>query len=179
MGNVAARGNLKQDDPVEHAKELERQRVAVNAVLRGLTYTQAAQLAGYYDRAGAYKAVQSALARNAAANAADADQLRELQVARLNRALVEITSVAFNPQHPLDVRLKYLDAMRRNVESQAKLLNLYAPVQVEVFTTDVISLEISRLAAKLGVPVPEPRTAIGTGPAATGTVPDPEGPEGS
>ena len=165
--------NLIQNDPAEQMAEQQRQRIAVQAVLRGMTYDQAAKAAGYHDRSGAYKAVQRVLARGAQEIQKDGDKLRALEVARLDRMLVELADMAYG-QTNVEIKLKALEAMRRNVETRAKLLNLYAPMQVEVFSRDQLDLQIATIAAKLGLPVPE-RVQLQLGPAIAGTVVDAQG----
>ena len=156
--------------------EAEKERKAVAAVLRGYNYTQAAEVAGYTHRSGAYKAVQRVLRRIEDDANASGEQLRALEVARLDRALVEITSVALSASTNPDLKLRYLEAMRRNVESRAKLLNLYAPVQVEVFTRDAIDAQIIALSEQLGLPVPDRVLQLGPGPGPAGAAADPARP---
>lgn len=157
------RGKLKQETPQALLEESERERKAVEAVKRGMTYDQAARVAGYANRSGAYKAVQRALTRAAEDIAANAEILRALEVARLDRMLMELSTIALRPETPPDLKLKYLEAMRRNVETRARILGLNAPIQHEVFTHDALNLKISQLADKLGLPVPEHLLELGPG----------------
>lgn len=167
--------NLAQNNPSAILDESLKEGKAVAAVLRGMTYDQAAEHAGYATRSGAYKAVQRALARTAADTNQNADALRALEVARLDRMLLELSSVALKKETPLEIKLKYLEAMRRNIESRAKLLNLYAPLQLEVFTHDALNLQISQLADRLGLPVPEHLIEPGFRPGAASEAADPQG----
>lgn len=149
------RGKLKQETPQAQLQELDKESKAVQAILRGMSYEQAARVAGYTDRSGAYKAVQRALARGHAEVATDADALRALQGARLDRVLLELTRVAFDPATTPEIRLKYLLAIDRNINTRSNLYGLNAPIQHEVFTHDALNLKISQLAEELGLPVPE------------------------
>lgn len=170
--------NLRQNTPGAKLAETEKERLAVAAVLRGMSYEQAAQAAGYANKGGAYKAVQRALARSAADIATNADALRALEVARLDRMLLELSKVALSATTPLDAKVKYLEAMRRNVETRARILGLNAPIQHEVFTHDALNLKISQLADELGLPVPEhliePGWGPGSAPEALGAAGPPE-----
>jgi hypothetical protein len=173
MGRGGDTSKLKQLTPQAQLEEAEKEKKAVAAILRGMTYDQAAKSAGYTDRSGAWKAVQRALSRSATELAANADALRALEVARLDRMLLELSTIALAATTPLDMKLRYLEGMRRNVESRAKLLNLYAPLQVEVFTNDALDAQIRQLSAQLGLPVPE--RVLSLDPAAAGEAAHPEG----
>lgn len=84
----------------------------------------------------------------------DVEELRELEVSRLDRALVEISNIAFNRDLLPERRLVALEALRRNIESRAKLQNLYPTTQVEVITIGQIERRVAELSHQLGVPVP-------------------------
>lgn len=168
--------NLIQNQPLAQLEEAERSAKAVAAVLRGMNYDQAAKAAGYADRSGSYRAVQRVLIATAADLAANADALRALELARLDRILLELSTVALSANTALDLKLKYLDAMHRNIDQRSKLLGLYAPTQHEVFTHDALNLQISQLADRLGLPVPEHLIEPGFGFGAAPEAADPAGP---
>lgn len=163
--------------------EAKKEQLAVAAILRGHSYTQAAAVAGYSDRGAAHKAVMRVLARTARDLHEKADELRALEVARLDRALVEITAVAFNTATDPNTRIKYLEALNRNVRSRATILGLNAPIQHEVITHDALDREIAQLAAQLGLDpnvidaevVAGPIGIISAGPVAAAKDDGPEG----
>lgn len=148
---MARTGDPGKNMTARKVEEAERERKAVAAMLRGLTFEQAAEAVGYADRSSARKAVMRVLARTAADIKEKADELRALEVARLDRALVEITAYAFHPATSPDTRLKYLEALNRNVRTRAMILGLNAPIQHEVITHDALDREIANLTTKLGV----------------------------
>lgn len=154
MGNTGANltKNLKHQSPQDQAAEQGRERKAIAAILRGATYEQAAEAAGYANKSGAYKAVQRVLARNAEDLRDKADQFRALEIARLDRAMMEITHVAFDRTQSLDMRLKFLEALRRNVETRARILGLNAPIVHEVISHDALDREIAQLRDRVGLP---------------------------
>jgi hypothetical protein len=170
------RGKLKQETPQALLDEARKENLAVQAVLRGMTYEQAATAAGYANKSGAYKAVQRALARTAQDIATNADALRALEIARLDRMLLELSTIALSSATAPETKLKYLEAMRRNVETRARILGLNAPIQHEVFTHDALNLKISELAESLGLPVPDDLIEPGWGSSAPAQAALPEGP---
>lgn len=175
MGKGGSTVGLKNQGPADQILDTEREGKAVAAVLRGMTYAQAAKAAGYADRSGAYNAVQRYLRKLAADIAPNAEALRALEMARLDRILLELSTIALSPGTPPDLKLKYLEAMHRNIDQRSKLLGLYAPVQHEVFTHDALNLQISQLADRLGLPVPEHLIEPGFGIGAAPEAADPEG----
>jgi DNA-directed RNA polymerase specialized sigma24 family protein len=177
---AARNDRLRQNTLAAQVDEQEKANKAIAAILRGMTYEQAAKVAGYATKAGAWKAVHRHLDALAGEIAQNAEALRALEVARLDRMLMELSTVALSGSTPLDLKLKYLEAMRRNVETRANLLGLNAPVQHEVFTHDALDLKIRELSDRLGLPVPErllelPSGGRGRG-AAAAPAPDPAGP---
>jgi hypothetical protein len=175
--------NLRHQNAADKIEDAGREAKVVAAVLRGMNYPQAAEYAGYADRASAYNAVQRVLKRMAADLAPNAEALRALELARLDRILLELSTIALSRGTPPDLKLKYLEAMHRNIDQRSKLLNLYAPTQVEVFTHDALNYQISQLADRLGLPVPEhliePSFGLGPAPEAADPAGSPEDREGA
>lgn len=158
-------GTLRQEDPANQLTDLDRAARAIEAIKMGMTYQEAADYAGYANRGTAYKVVKRALTESAQQLREDAQELRALEVARLDLALVEIARIALSPSSPPDLKIKYLEAMRRNIETRAALLGLNAAIQHEVFTHDAVNARIAELSERLGLPVPERVLTLGAGPA--------------
>ena len=146
--------DLRGQSDTDKLTTLDRERRAVTARMRGLPYEQVAELAGYADASGARRAVKRALDRNAEEISTDAGELRSVEVMRLDRAHTELSRIAFDSATGHTVRIKALEAMRKNIETRARLLGLFAPERVQVFTHDAIEGEIVRLSDELGIPVP-------------------------
>lgn len=128
--------------------------MALAARGRGLTWAKVAQAAGYGTAASAAAACKRHMDEMRQEIRADAEELRELEVSRLDRALVEISNIAFDRSLLPERRLVALEALRRNIESRSKLQNLYPTAQVEVITIGQIERRVAELSHQLGVPVP-------------------------
>jgi DNA-binding transcriptional MerR regulator len=152
---TAPRGQFKGKKEVPQTPEdLERIRKALSARRRGFTWDNVAKAAGYKSGASAAAACKRQMNQLRADVREDVESLRELEVSRLDRALVEITNMAFDRDLLPERRLVALEALRRNVESRAKLQNLYPAAQVEVITISQIERRVAELSHQLGVPVP-------------------------
>lgn len=131
----------------------DREKRALALRLAGATYEQIASEL-HISLGAAHKAVQSVLDRTRQQCSEQADELRQLEVARLDRMLLLLES---------QIRTGHLGAIDRALriqERRAKLLGLDAPVRQEVagfggkrLTVDVqelsdeqIDAELSRLA---------------------------------
>lgn len=121
---------------------------------RGLTWQKCADAVGYADAASAMNAAKRYMAQTRNEMHTSIEEYRELEVARLDRALVEITEIGFDREQLPERRLVALEAMRRNIESRAKLMNLYPTQQVEVITISQIERRVAELSHQLGVPLP-------------------------
>lgn len=156
-GRTEARGYFrgkKSEEARFNEEQLKKIRLALAARGRGFTWDKVAQTVGYSS--GAYVAKLCKQYMNDARQEVrqDAEELRELEVDRLDRALVEISNIAFDRGLLPERRLVALEALRRNVESRSKLLNLYPTAQVEVITIGQIERRVAELSHQLGVPVP-------------------------
>ena len=108
--------------PVQIAA-VERQRQAVQLRLAGATYAQIAEKLGYRQAAGALKAVEAALAKTLRE---PTDQLRELELARLDALWLSIWPQAQQGS------LGAVDRCLRIQERRARLLGLDAPKELAV-----------------------------------------------
>lgn len=156
-GRTGARGTYKGNrdgNTDRQAADLERVQKALTARGRGLPWHRVAQEAGYRSAATAAAACKRHMNSLRQDVRHDAEELRELEVSRLDWALVEISNIAFDRELVPERRLVALEALRRNVESRAKLQNLYPTAQVEVITISQIERRVAELSHQLGVPVP-------------------------
>lgn len=126
----------------------------MQARTRGMTWPQAAEAAGYTNAGSAYQNVKRHMDELRAETRADVEELREVEVARLDRALVEISQIGFDRSLAPERRLVALEALRRNVESRSKLQNLFPTQQVEIVTVGQIERRVAELSHQLGVPIP-------------------------
>lgn len=113
----------------ERNREAARKRMAQALQLRmgGATYDQIAQALKYADRAGAKKAVTSALKDITKSGAED---VRELELARLDRVLLAIWPECQKGS------LNHIDRFIRLQHQRALLLGLYSPVKIAPTTPD-------------------------------------------
>lgn len=164
-GNHGTKGlarNLSKGETAQQAATMQKVQVILEMRGRGLTWAQCAKAVGY-STAGAYNATRKYLAETRNDVYASVEEYRELEIARLDRALVEITEIGFDREQLPERRLVALEAMRRNIESRAKLMNLYPTAQVEVITISQIERRVAELSHQLGVPVPRELIEIPTG----------------
>lgn len=142
----------------------ERDTEAARLKARGLSYNQIARDLGYADHAGAYKAVQRALA---AVPVESVDELRAVQSAQIDdltaRAIevLESTHYAFTQRGDLvfgpdgqplidDMPVLHaIDRLIRLAERRAKLMGLDAPARHEVTTLDYLDAQIRDAADEL------------------------------
>lgn len=129
------------------AKRLEavaKQRQALELRKAGVGFEEIARQLGYAGPSGAYKAVQTAL-RNTIQQ--PADELRRLEVARLDRLLLGIWGDASRGD------VVKLDRVLRIMQRRADLLGLDAPKRVDA--TIEVRQEAERLARETGLSVEE------------------------
>lgn len=122
----------------------DKQRRALELRKAGATYSQIAQVLGYTERGGAYKAVMQAL-RDTVQE--PADEVRHLETERLDALLR-----AMWPQ-AMEGKGWAVDRCLAVMDRRARLLGLDAPTRtaITVVTEDVIEAEIRRLEAELGI----------------------------
>ena len=159
----------------------ERDGQAARLRADGCTYQQIADQLGFSHRDLARRSVARALA---ATVREPADELRHLELIRLDALWVEATKVMtaehLTVSHGKVVEvdgvplkddgpvLSAIDRLLKIMERRAKLVGLDAPAKVEVMSLDAIDREIEKLSAELG------RTAAGEASATEG----PSTPEG-
>ncbi len=103
----------------------ERERKAMELRLAGATYAQIAQALGI-SQAGAHKAVMRALKRLNEKLNEQAEQVRRLELERLDRMLLALWPQAQKGNHGA------VDRILRIMERRARLLGLDAPKSVDV-----------------------------------------------
>ena len=122
----------------------EREVAAIDLRREGLTYGEIAERLGYSDGTGARNAVVRGLDR---ALREPADELRELEAARLDRAQVAIWPGVLSGD------VKNVLALIKIMERRARLLGLDAPLRVSgdvtVFEGGDVDREVQRLAELL------------------------------
>jgi DNA-binding CsgD family transcriptional regulator len=120
---------------------IERQSKALELRKAGKSYREIGKALGVSFQQ-AQKDVHHELKRLAALNLESADELRQLELERLDKALQSIIHFveAGSPQHVM--------AMVRILDTRAKLLGLYAPVKTDV-TFDVESMSEHERSARI------------------------------
>ena len=120
-------GSSQRANSRQRLAETARQAQALTLRLTGASYEQIAQVLHYYDRAGAWKAVEKALERTIQE---PADKVRAIELARLDRWLLAINA---------QIATGSLDAVDRGLKIMARraaLLGLDAPAKVAPTTPD-------------------------------------------
>lgn len=128
-----------------------KERQALDLRLAGATFDDIAERLGFADRSAAYKAVKRGLTSTLQE---PADELRDVESARLERLLLAIWPAA------LDGDAKAIAQARGLIDQRCKLLGLNAPARVEMDATvqvDPGELEIvQRIRAwKAGMDAPQ------------------------
>jgi hypothetical protein len=115
---------------------LRKEQKALELRLLGFTFQEIAQETGFWkDRRGAFKAISAALKKAQAENKESADELRSVELARLDRYLT------FLAKRMNDGDTKSVDSALRIMDRRAKLLGLDAPTKSEVSVTSSMSNE--------------------------------------
>lgn len=144
----------------------ERRKRCVALRLAGATWQQIADQLGYADRGAAHNDYVRAIGVSQQELTELAEEAKALELARYDRLLMACwTAATAGDLKAIETALKISDRRR-------DLLQLNAPMRVEVTTVDQLDKQIAELAAKLGVAVPERVLAGAARPDA-----DPAGPE--
>ena len=98
------------------AELVQRRTEAVSLVTAGHSYDEVAELLGYANRSGAWKAVQAALR---AREGEVVDEYRRVNLERLDALLTTVWADAMHGD------AKALEAARRIVDSQSRLLGYF------------------------------------------------------
>jgi transposase-like protein len=120
----------------KHMDAADRQRKALEARKAGATYDQIARQLDYASTASAYKAVKVALRKTLQE---PADELRTLELTRLDALLIPVWSQAMKGSLPA------IDRAIRIMERRAKLLGLDAPLKFD------LAQIVEQVAAELGL----------------------------
>ena len=105
---------------------IERQRQALEYRKAGMGFEQIAGHLGYRDASGAYRAVRRALK---ATIQQSAEEVRDLEVARLDAMLLALWPRAANPKGP---DLLAIDRALKIMARRAALLGLDAPAKIDI-----------------------------------------------
>lgn len=96
--------------------------------MAGHTWQTIADQVGYANKGGAYKAWQQALAE---ITREPAEELRQLELDRLDRMLASVWPAAINPANPT-VQHKAIDRVLAIEQARNRLLGLAAPTRIMV-----------------------------------------------
>jgi hypothetical protein len=107
----------------QRAKTAERRAKAIALRLAGLDYPVIAQRLGYSSRQAAAKDVERALATNLAEVGRSADELREIELMRLDR----LQAAAWQKAVTNGGDLRAIDTVLRIIDRRCKLLGLDGP----------------------------------------------------
>lgn len=121
----------------------ERRTKAITLRLAGADYDTIAARLGYSGRAAACKDITRALAVAMADLGRSADELRELELTRLDRLQAAAWAAAVGGD------LRAIDTVLRVVDRRCRLLGLDAPVRAEVLTISDVDREIRELSQRL------------------------------
>lgn len=122
---------------------LERQTKAVALRLAGLDFANIAQQLGYSNRAAAVADVQDAISARVEDGTRSIDELREVELLRLDRLQSAAWAKALSGDN------KSIELVLKILDRRCKLLGLDAPAQVEVVTLDWLDSQIRELQARI------------------------------
>lgn len=142
----------------QRAVTADRRTKAIALRLAGMDYAAIADRLGYSNRAAACKDITRALAVSLAEQGRSADELREVELTRLNR----LQAAAWAPAVGGDLRA--IETVLRVIDRRCKLLGLDAPVRAEVWTISDIDAQIRELADELAGRAETPAPADTAGP---------------
>lgn len=128
----------------QRAATAQRRRQAIALRLAGADLQTIADRLGYSSRAAVCVDLRRAHDIALAETIHDAEELRHLEVARLDRLQAAVWPAALAG----DVRAA--DSALRIIDRRCRLLGLDAPARVELLTMGAIEAEIARLTAELG-----------------------------
>lgn len=134
--------------PASTAKQAEVSERRANAIkmrIAGIDYQTIADQLGYKSRGAACQDVSRAFDRNRAEEGRDIERLRELELARYERA-----QAALWPK-VLKGELAAIDTFIRLSARRARVLGLDVVQEIKVFTVDAIDAEIDRLTQELAL----------------------------
>lgn len=141
---------------------LDRQTKAVAMRLAGLDFQNIAEQLGYSNRAAVVTDVQKAISARIEDGTRSIDELREMELLRLDRLQAAVWVQALAGDH------KAIDQSLKIIDRRCKLLGLDAPERHEVVTLDWLDTQIRELQATIAARTADaaPTTVEGTaGPA--------------
>lgn len=125
----------------DRARDRETRAVAMR--VRGASYQEIAEAVGYYDKAGAQKAVTRALAAAASEQREDRAVLVQRELDLIDACIAGLAEKVGRG----DVRA--VEGTLRAIERRARLLGLDAPMRADVTVTDALTAEVQALADEI------------------------------
>lgn len=142
----------------QRAATAQRRRQAIALRLAGADLQTIADRLGYAGRAAVCVDLGRAYDVALAEMTRDAEELRALELARLDRLQAAVWAAA------MAGNVRAADTALRVIDRRCRLLGLDAPQRHEVITMTQIEAEIVRLEAELGTLPPAQRPALPPGP---------------
>lgn len=122
---------------------LDRQTKAVALRLAGLDFQAISEQLGYNNRSQAVADVQKAISARVEDGTRSIDELREVELLRLDRLQAATWAQALTGDH------KAIDQTLKIIDRRCKLLGLDAPERHEVVTIDWLDTQIRELQATI------------------------------
>ena len=138
----------------QQAKTAERRRQAIAMALAGADWDTIADRLGYASRGAAHTDVTRAMEKAAAEATRDADMLRHVELARIDRIQVAYWPRALGGRQPDGGAIAPPDpdaakVVQWCIDRRCKLLGLDAAIKHEVVTLGAIEAAIAKLEAQL------------------------------
>jgi hypothetical protein len=108
-----------------------------------MDWTSIADRLGYSDRGAACKDVTRALEANIVEQRVSAEELREVELLRLDRLQAAVWGAAVQGD------LRAIETCLKILDRRAKLLGLDSAIKLEVLTIDAIDAQLQQLEAQL------------------------------
>jgi hypothetical protein len=147
---------------------LDKERQVLELRRAGATYEEIARATGYATPQGAYLAYGRALKRTL--TSAGSEELREMELDRLDRLQRAVWPKALNGEYPA------VDRVLKIMAQRAQYLGLYAPTKVQVeavvYDAGTIESEVQRLTRLLVSADSGEQSALGSAASETGTTSD-------
>jgi uncharacterized protein (DUF3084 family) len=139
---LVVRGWVMAVSKAQRAATAARRANAIKLRLAGLDYETIAQRLDYSSKGSACTDITRALAASIKEQGRSADELREVELARLDR----LQAAAWGPA--VGGELRAIETVLRVIDRRCKLLGLDAPIRAEVLTIDDIDAQIRVLKAE-------------------------------
>lgn len=136
----------------QRTKTAERRSQAVKLRIAGADWETIARTCGYASRGAACTDVTRAMENATAEATRNADVLRHLELARLDRLQQAFWAAAIGGGEGANEAARTVLGI---IDRRCRLLGLSAPKKLEVVTLGAIEAEIARLEADMGDPDPE------------------------